>query len=351
MKKMFLVLLSMIICFSLSTAPAFALSNPEDKATGNVSAESMYNYLIEAGYPVSVIENLNETAIAKIYYGGYEYQSSSITYGIMTEEYSITYELDDSGNVIIDAENLRQFNELLNDKEVVEKICADKNYSLECQKAMNMRRGNFLNNNIDKNISSPRDAEIQTLSNWVGIVMINKISQSNTKLEKQIVYAWIWDYSPVWNLTDKAAVAWSKGFTLDPSSAEWSYTANGDLGYNVTGGSRRAKQTWDGIGCTEYEPDCGFGQDIDIRFDFKIDGLTYRTFQHSGLIYGNLTKYLTGAEQGAQNTASAVGRYYHKRIGLAGSLSFSMSGPSISLSHDGSYDASPDTGAQFDFYQ
>lgn len=351
MKKILLVLLSISLCISLGTSPAFALDNSDSSAEAVVSEDTMINYLITAGYPLSVIQSLNEVAISEIYYGQYEYQTSSVIYGIFTEDYNITYELDNSGNVIIDTDNLLQFNELLNDEDAINKISADKDHAFECRKAMNRSQDYYINDSgLQSNISS-RDAAIRSLSNWYATLTINKISQSNTKLEKSIIYAWNWFYSPVWNLTDKPAVAWSKDFTLDPNSTTWAYKAWGDLGYDVTGGSRRTTRTWSGTGCTEYQPDCGFGQSIDIRFEFDSNGWTYRTYEHGGSISGKLTKYLVGSEQGAQNIASAVGRYYHKQVGITGTLGFSKSGPSISISWASSYDPSPDTGAQFNFYQ
>ncbi len=293
------------------------------------------------------IDSFIEEAIHEIYAGGYTYQSSNVIYGILTEEYSITYEKDIHGNVVIDSENLQKLNQLLADTEAVEKIKSDKASAFAIREATQQQQ-DYYNSLNPTATCSQQDATILSLSNWYAILTINKITQTNTYLNKSVIYAWNWFYSPVWTLTDKAAVAWSKDFTLDPASTTWAYKAWGDFGYDVTGGSRYVTRTWSGTGCTNYEPDCGFGQDIDIVFEFEKDGWTYRTYEHGGSISGRISKYLIGDEQGQQNIASAVGRYYHKRVGIEGDLQFSGS-PSIGISFSSSYDPSPDTGAQFNF--
>lgn len=347
MKKLSAFLVVAILFFVLLAVLLFSTVPPEDSYIA--TEDAMYDYLVEAGYPEPIIESLTEEAIYEIYTGGYQYQSSDVVYGILTEGYSITYEKDIHGNIVIDAENLQKFNQLLTDAEVVEKIKSDKATAFAIREAAQLRQDYYMSNLEPTATCSQRDATILSLTNWYATLTVSKITQTNSYLKKGIAYAWNWYYSPVCNFVDKAAVAWSKDFTLDPASATWAYKAWGDFGMNVTGGSRYETRTWSGTGCTSYEPDCGFGQEIDIVFDFEKDGWTFRSYEHGGSITGKISRYLIGDEQGQQNIASAVGCYYHSTLGLDGELQLSGS-PSIGISLAATYDRSPDTGTQFNFY-
>ena len=90
------------------------------------------------------IDSFIEEAIHEIYAGGYTYQSSNVIYGILTEEYSITYEKDIHGNVVIDSENLQKLNQLLADTEAVEKSSQIKRQHLLSEKLHNSSKTTIL---------------------------------------------------------------------------------------------------------------------------------------------------------------------------------------------------------------
>jgi hypothetical protein len=177
---------------------------------------------------------------------------------------------------------------------------------------------------------------LSSLSNWTASIICSHISYSGGVARKNLTYTWKWEYSPVWALTDKVAMAWSGSFTAEPSTIHWTYKHR--VGY--TGSSVYGYQTnTSGYGYDDYNPGAGVGKGINITAPL---GGSYTQF-HTGTLSVDITKATS-----ANSRESAVGRYYHKQIFPSMSLSFSESGPSISVSgYTGTYDQSSDSAVAF----
>lgn len=159
------------------------------------------------------------------------------------------------------------------------------------------------------------------------------VAKEKTHLNKQVGLN---SGSPAWTLTDKVAMAWSGGFTAEPSSIAWTYTRR--VTYTGTPKVYTDIPT-SGKGYDDYNPGAGCAKAIDIKGPTAGSSNKY----HKGSLTADLTK------RTSDNTReSAVGRYYHKHIFPGISLSFSATGPSISVSsYNGTYDQSSDSAVAF----
>ena len=341
MSKLFTKTLSVILVAAMlfSCVIVNAVTPEENELVPSAEA---YQYLWDQGFPHEVVETLSAENIMEIYNGQYELESVSTTYGIFTESDSISYEIDGSGNIVMDDNNRAQFNALLQDNAKTQKILHDKFAASTNEKSAGLAAAD-LSANI-KTLS--KDAAIRTLTNWHGYLYVNKIYELPTEIKKQIIYQWYWIYYPAYTLTDKVATAWSKAFSVYQNSITWTYRCS----QVDSDGTVYYSHLFSGTGCDDVNPDCGFGKDIDIVSSYTENGTTYPVNMHSGSIKGNIIRSLIGSEQNAQNYANAVGRYYHKQFGFTGELGFSQNGPTISITHSGAYDKSPDTSVVFKFY-
>lgn len=99
MKKMISVLLALVMMASLTVSAFAAETTPND--------EKILQYLIDAGYSMDIIENMDDAMRLQFYERGYNYQSSTTTHGVFTEDYQVTFSVDNKGTVVLD-ENNRQ---------------------------------------------------------------------------------------------------------------------------------------------------------------------------------------------------------------------------------------------------
>lgn len=339
MKKILSVMLSLIMVLGISTT-AFAESVDTEP-----SETEIYRYLVEAGYPADIIDALDDNTRLRYYEGQYQYESSGTSYGIFTEEHKVEYSIDASGEIIIDEQNLKNLEALLNDKEVLAKVLSHKAESSETS-TLSATTGDSILSVDEIDIDSVMTTidtgevpvELMALSNWTGNIVCSHISYNTTTkvAKKNLTYTWKWEYSPVWTLTDKVAMAWSGGFTSEPDTVYWTYVKRVRI---LSGGGVQMNISDDGYGYDDYNPNAGVAKGIDITAASSGSSVMY----HSGTLSTELTK--VAAEESRE---SAVGRYYHKQILPSISLSFSESGPSISVSdYNGEYDQSVDSGTSF----
>lgn len=339
MKKIICFILSMVMLLGLSFT-AFA-----ESVDVEASANEIYNYLCEAGYPADIIASLDDNTRLRYYEGQYQYESSSTSYGIFTEDYNVEYSINANGEVVIDEENLSSLEALLKDTNTVTKIISDKAVASETSAISlsvntvtpNVNEMNF--NSIEKAINAGKTPiELASLSNWTGKIVCSHISyNSSTKVaKKNFTYTWKWEYSPVWTLTDKVAMAWSGGFTAEPSTIYWSYVKRSRP---LTSGGIQYNTTTNGYGYDDYNPNAGVAKGINITCASGGSAVVY----HSGTLSTEVTKVVT-----TESRESAVGCYYHTKILPSLSLSFSKTGPSISISSkSGVVDKSSDSAVAF----
>lgn len=339
MKKALCLLICAMFIISMSS-PVFA----ETISTEPMEIE-MDSYLLNAGYSPEFISSLDIEMKTRFYEGGYQYESSGISYGIYTEDYQIEYSVDSLGNIIMSDEEIAELKDFLGNSEAVNKVLNDKLASEEnsldivgsddlavLQQTIDT---SSMINSID---SGSIPADIMTLTNWTAEITCSHVSYNSvTKVtRKNLTYRWQWSYSPFWTLTDKVAMAWSGGFTGEPETAYWTYVKRVHI---LSGGGVYLNITDNGYGYDDYNPNAGVAKGIDITSTSAGSALKY----HSGTLTIDLTKVTS-----ENSRESAVGRYYHKQILPSLSLSFSETGPSISVSnYTGIYDQSPDSACAF----
>ena len=330
LKRVFVSILSMVMIIS-SNSTVFAMASDDNGK--NINAIPNYDqYLIDSGYPMTFIEDIDDNLKKQLYDGHYTYESSNEIFGIFTEDYNIEYRLSSDGNVIIDPENMKKFDSLIEKNKIVEKIVADKNKE---KNGINLLSGGMTAGSISFLQECPTEVAIQALSNWSATITCSQKSYSNGVSTKKLTYSWKWSYEPVWTLTDKVAVAWSGDFTAEPNSIYWTYTKN--VGFT---GSKVYKDyiNKSGYGYDDYECNAGCAKGIDIKG--TVSG-TYNRY-HKGTLSVTLTKRTS-----KNSRESAIGRYYHKQITPGLSLAFSKAGPSISVSAGSNYDQSSDSATAF----
>ena len=328
MKKIISVLLALVMMVSMAV-PAFAAeTTPND--------EEILQYLIDAGYSMDIIENMDDATRLQFYERGYNYQSSTTTHGVFTEDYQVTFSVDNKGTVVLDENNRQELIRLLQDKDAVDKILHDK--SLNKANNVVVKKALDLNSLKADIIKGDSPIELMSLSNWSASLVVSHVSydmETNVST-KSILYSWTWEYDPVWELTDKAAIAWSGEYTADPESIRWAYVrrvgyVGSSLETDLVGSS--------GQGYDDYNPGAGVAKAIDIIGPLPGTVL----INHRGSMVVEISKV---AE--TEDKESAVGRYYHTRILPGLELGFSSSGPSISItSSSGSVDKSSDSADEF----
>ncbi len=304
--------------------PAFAqeMENPDSNV--------VEQYLLDAGYSPDFIESIDDTIKLRLYEGQYIHQSTETIYGVLTEDYQVMYTLSDDGAIVIDDENMKTFERLLQDEPMVERI-------IEFQEQDSDVSERLMEPSLDIQTiqEMPVEANLRSLKNWSADCVVSHKSYKSGVAKKELTYTWKWEYSPTWTLTDKVAVAWSGGFTADPDSIYWTYKKN--VGYLGSGLTANQVNT-NGYGYDDYEPNAGCAVGIDIK---NTTPGTYDRY-HAGSLSVSLTKATT-----EKTSESAVGSYYHTRVNPKLSLAFSKVGPSISVTAGSHYDKSPDSAASF----
>lgn len=307
--------------------PAFA------QEANKANPDIVEQYLLDAGYSQSFIDSIDDTIKSRLYEGRYVHQSTGTTYGVFTEDYQVTYTLADNGEIVIDSENMDEFEQLLKNQPVVERIIEFQ--ELDAIGATMSGRSTESALNTQAVQKMPMDEALRSLTNWSADCVVSHKSYTNGVAKKELTYTWKWRYGPIWTLTDKVAVAWSGDFTADPDSIYWTYAKS----VNYTGTGVSGIQVKDsGYGYDDYEPNAGCAVGIDIKA--ALPGSSDKA--HSGSLSVSLTKSTS-----EKTSESAIGRYYHVKIVPGLSLGFSSAGPSISVTSGVSYDQSADSAASF----
>ena len=334
-KHLLKICLSAIFCIALlipNNVLAFASQSQVANQTNNyenISSDAIDQYLINAGYSAEFINSIDSVVKSKLYNGQYSFESEDTVYGILTEDYNIQYSLNENGAICINDSDVQSLKKLVQQENVVNKILQEKTLSANTTAYFTSQ----ISADDVKNMSI--SAVLQSLSNWSASIICSHRAYGNGIAKKYLTYSWKWSYAPVWTLKDKVAMAWSGNFTAEPESIYWTYKKNvGFTGTQV----HTDYISESGYGYDDYNPNAGCGVDIDIKG--TITG-TYNRY-HSGTLSAELTKATSSLTR-----ESAIGRYYHKKIINGLSLSFSASGPSISVTSGSNYDQSSDSAVAF----
>lgn len=319
LKKLFLGLLTttiVTVTTNLHTSASVNI-NTESK----VSLNDLDSKMREAKFPEELIEYFSEDAKINMLSNNIEFEASETTYGILTEDTQIFYQKDTNGQIEMDKENSDKFREFLKDENQVKKVIEDKNEAMGT---------NFSVNGISRLSDG---IALYALSNWSHnlTALRNTDVSSSNDVSFILCYTWTWDYSPAMTLTDKVGMAWSNSFTAQPSSTRISVTGTKSNGTTM----KYLYQTGNNA-YNEFTPNSGIGRSINIQSGYK---------KHSGYFQTELLKKsVSGGEH-----CSAVGKYYHQNLSINGTLGFSASGPTISLSNSYAYTDSGDRGVAFSY--
>lgn len=310
------------------TIPAFASESVRTK----VPEQSLDQYLIEAGYPISFISEIDTVEKLHLYEGQYSFESSNDIQGVFTENYHIEYRLNSDGTINIDPDDSDEFIKLMNNSEEIKKILLSQNMVSSLGR---MTTIDSLQERISEIQELPQEAALKSLSNWRASITCSHKSYTNGVAKKHLTYSWKWSYAPTWTLTDKVAMAWSGNFTAEPRTIYWTYKKN--VGFT---GSQIHVNYYDesAYGYDDYDCNAGCAKGIDIKG--TVPG-TYNRY-HAGTLSADITKVTD-----TNSRESAIGRYYHKKITPGLSLAFSQTGPSISVSAGSNYDQSKDSATAF----
>lgn len=334
----------LLLAYSVVLMQSFAYSA--------ITEEEIDAFLAEQGVPKIAIQKLPFDLKKRIYLGESTIEVGEPAYGVFTDDYRVEYKLE-NGQVVMDEQSRAQLQKLLSDEEAVAnvllsneqaeagqpvKLAANVKTEQDAVEARKAEVGTYRTANreqIQSFKAMPEEAVLRTMRNWESYAFCIHLSYSNAISEKILMYSWMWSYSPLNTLVDKAAMAWSGDFVAEPDTFGWVYQ-----GYRL--GSDEVYYEDGGSNCTDYEPKVGIGTEIDI----KAYHAGYSFVKHAGLLAVALTKRTTD-----NSYEAAVGRYFHKVVAISpsGTLSFSSgkASASISISWSTSYDKAPDTPCTF----
>lgn len=340
LRKLISFVCCLIFIFTFAVSNVYAAASTDENAIDN--------YLLEVGFSENIVAKLpldfkqqfrNEEAVL---------ESCTITYGILTEDYSVYYTLDENQRVVIDKKNLQEFKRFINDDGAVERVMQSKSsaYTPELKNLPNVDGFEYFGDvSADQNVSINK---IISTTNWSAALFVAHKSHNNEYVDKYISYLWCWNYNPKLAMHDKMAVAWSNKFTLLDGTIKQSYipmrVENGEVVYS-------ANPLCGGM--VEHDLQCGFGIDFNIvktAYD-RSESTSFFTNAHAGFMQGVIRKDIDASEVGREKTACAKGVYYHQTVAIDGSLGFSSEGPSITVSWSACYDKSPESYKSFYYYK
>lgn len=187
-------------------------------------------------------------------------------------------------------------------------------------------------------LANANPIDIQSLSNFTHNFVVSRLYSSTDGLVRfSLTYNWQWDYSPIFNLTDKVSMAWTDDFDYEVGSGFHSYTAK----HKATG------TRYDNTNRTvdKYAPGTGIGFAFDIKA--YVDS-SHTANHHSGGMYVIVTK--AHDNSGSIESSSAVAKYFHKQGAINGELQFTKT-PSLSITYSTQYDESDDLPASWTWYK
>lgn len=139
-------------------------------------------------------------------------------------------------------------------------------------------------------------------------------------------YSYLWDYKPGMALTDKYGIAWNGDWNFETGSFRAGYEYNQPFYEDnwINADSRVSLDT--------ASPGTGVGWKVDLYY-----GNGTNVFGHAG--YGRVILLKAHDGSGRADVSSYVGQYFHKWIGIDGSLTFSKT-PGINITWKVNYDSS-----------
>lgn len=305
---------------SVSTVADSVPCNAMDYYETNVSNEKRTNeavidkYLLSVGFSEEFIEFNDYNKKYELYKDRAVAGPSEVTYGVMTDDYSVFYTLKIDGSVIISPEELKTFNKLLDDDNAVRRILR---YNEKTEENLRLAKLCETKAGLAELHKLPVETQLKALTNWYAECFVSHISFSNRVAKKKLFYNWRWNYCPVWRLTDKVAVAWGAGFIAD-AHPYGEYR----LYETVIGGVEKETHRAYMFDYAEYNIGCGAAQDVDIVS--AASGSP--TVRHQGTFQVNLT-----LDPAQHALTAAKGCYFHTKITPAITLNFT-SAPSIGVS-------------------
>ncbi len=188
----------------------------------------------------------------------------------------------------------------------------------------------------NSNVYLPTDITPLALSNFGHSITVSQVTaSSSSKVAFAVDYNWYWDYSPVWTLTDKFGLAWTDSFRLKSGTAR--------TGYNVVGtcGGRYYQKTYP-VSTSFYNGIDGIGWDVDLVGMYHVTDCPpdnrVQVKEHRGWGQFIMEKVHDGSNKLVTSAISAS--YFHKQVGLTGTLGFSATGPAVTITNSISYDES-----------
>ncbi|WP_145323439.1 hypothetical protein [Paenibacillus xylanexedens] len=209
-----------------------------------------------------------------------------------------------------------------------------------------------VNENSENNIESSEEGNVSalSLSNFTHVISLSQVATTSGKVDFQVNYNWDWNYGPTYTFEDQWGLAWSDDFDAVPSSAKYSYKAFGHCPLCGSSGKYAETQGTSKTGYKKYTPGAGIGFSANLINGFTgSDGNLYGVYRHKGWSGFKITKPHDGS--GRIDSSSMVAQYFHKYLTLNGELSFSGGAvPDVGISASTAYDQSNDEGHQWNWY-
>ncbi|MFA9558408.1 hypothetical protein ACERII_13960 [Evansella sp. AB-rgal1] len=151
----------------------------------------------------------------------------------------------------------------------------------------------------------------------------NRGTDSNNFNTRRVTATFNWLDSPFWRLTDKIGIAVGDFWNIDYERGGLAYHATGDLS-----GTRYEYYDYNG----EFHPQVGMDYNIPLKNVYNDEP----TINHNGWVNLFIGNHVN--QSGELDRTDLVANYYHKKVGLNGTISMSPGGPSISITNSTSYD-------------
>lgn len=363
-----------ILCFCLSivlilTVSVFATSNDTtnsenginivttDENIIDISPDELNEHLLNNGYPQDLIDSMQEDVKISLYNENAKFVSLKTTYSILTDNYDITYELDDNYNVIMNTENQNKLSIFIND-ELAQNEIKKNNTSYISDKIKNkIGEENIDDSNVfsypvwDKNSKQIILYSMDQSTNFSESIFVSNIhyDDSTYTAKKKINYSFSWGYKPFVCDQESIGIAWSdKWLPIDSLS----YGQVMDV-YKYASGYNGGKTLYRNYRSMEkYLPNFNIGGDAPIGgtsykfnlYKWIINGdtknITFGTDKVGKYVFsgtdGYCQTYITMVKDvsipGNNTQTIAAGRYFHNTINVFGSpVEISGSGPSFSI--------------------
>lgn len=274
-------------------------------------------------------------------------------YAILTEDYQISYKKDTLGNIIMTKDDFEEMSLLLNDRDMVKKIISDKNIAerkLYSAKQIEKIADECIAE-IRKNVNTERDSgkvlinqtrAVDELKNFSSDILAENITYTTTGIEMTFNYVWVWQFQPMFTLTDIVALTWSDDFDTDGRDVGFMYMPSG---HRITwGGLSHDYEDTDYItnvlagdeAYTGYTEDTGFQNKFDIVRSFEKNSKTYRVDQHAGIFQVKIKRQTIPSDD--DGAVTLTGGYFHQVLKPDISLDLSRDDFGLNFTGEARYD-------------